>query len=179
MKLKIKVKRINKNLPMPTIIDKGDWVDLRASKNVKIEGPQSGVLKYHMFEGKRVGHREVSFSNELIPLGIAMQLPRGFEAHMLSRSGTYKKYKIILANGEGIIDHSFKGDDDEWLYNAIAFADTTISEGDRICQFRIQLSQKATFLQKLAWLLCDGIEFVEVEHLNNHNRGGIGSTGVE
>lgn len=178
MKLKIKVKMINKNLPMPTIIDKGDWVDLRASKDVKIEGPQSGVLKYHMFEGEKVGHREVTFSNELVPLGVAMKLPKGFEARILPRSSTFKNFGIILANMQGVVDESYCGDNDEWLFNAIAFRDCIFAEGERICQFRIQLSQKATIWQKLKWLLCSGIKFVEVEHLGNNDRGGIGSTGV-
>lgn len=179
MKLKIKVKRINKNLPMPTIIDKGEWVDLRASKDVKIEGPQSGVLKYHMFEGERVGHREVKFSNELVPLGIAMQLPKGFEAHILPRSSTFKNFGIILGNMMGIVDSSYCGDNDEWLFNAIALRDCIFAEGERICQFRIQLSQKANIFQKLRWLFSNGIEFVEVENLGNPDREGIGSTGVK
>lgn len=178
MKLKIKVKRINKNLPLPNIIAKGDWVDLRASKTVTIEGPQAGTLKYHQVGNDKVGHRDVSFSNGLIPLGIAMELPKGFEAYILSRSGTYNKYKVILANGKGVVDYTYKGDNDEWMYNAIAFADTTINEGDRICQFRIQPSQKANLIQKLKWLFSNGIEFVEVKHLGNPDRKGIGSTGV-
>lgn len=179
MKLKIKVKRINKNIQLPTIIDKGDWVDLRASKDVKLEGPQSGVLKYHMFEGERVGHREVKFSNELVPLGIAMQLPKGFEAHILPRSSTFKNFGIILGNSMGIVDESYCGDSDEWLFNAIALRDCIFAAGERIAQFRIQLSQKATIWQKLKWLLSSGIKLVEVEHLGNPDRKGIGSTGVE
>lgn len=177
--LRIKVKRINKNLPMPVVLDKGDWIDLRASRTVEIEGPQAGTLKYHTVNGERVGHRDVEFSNALIPLGIAMELPEGFEAVALPRSSNYKNFLVILANSEGVIDYVYKGDNDEWQFNAIAFADTIIHEGDRICQFRIQLSQKATFLQKLRWLFSSGIELVEVDKLGNPDRKGIGSTGVK
>lgn len=164
---------------MPEVIKKGDWVDLRASKDIKIEGPQSGVLKYHMFGGEKVGHREVTFNNELVPLGIAMQLPEGFEAHILPRSSTFKNFGIIMGNSTGIVDSSYCGDNDEWLFNAVALRDCIFAEGERICQFRIQLSQNATFLQKLRWLLSSGIEFVEVKHLKNPDRKGIGSTGVK
>ena len=67
---------------------------------------------------------------------------------------------------------------DEWKFNALAFRNTTINEGTRIAQFRIQLSQKATVWQKIKWLLSSGIKIVEVDHLNDENRGGIGSTGI-
>lgn len=179
MKLKIKVKRINKHLPFPTIIDKGDWVDLRSSETVHLEAPQAETLKRHIINGEEVAHRDVSFDSKLIKLGIAMQLPKGFEALVLPRSGTFKHFSITLANSMGVIDQSYCGDGDEWKFNAIAMEDTTIQEGSRICQFRIQLSQKATVWQKIKWLFSSGIEFVEVEDLNNKNRGGIGSTGIK
>ena len=57
--------------------------------------------------------------------------------------------------------------------------ETTIEAGDRICQFRIQLSQKATMWQKIKWLLSSGIELVEVDDLGNENRLGFGSTGIK
>lgn len=179
MKLKIQVKRLNKNVELPKVIKKGEWVDLRSAKDVKIEGPQSGVLKYHMFEGEKVGHREVTFSNELIPLGVAMQLPKGFEAHILPRSSTFKNFGIIMANMQGVVDNSYCGDNDEWMFNAIALRDCIFAEGERICQFRIQLSQKATVWQKLRWLFSSGIKIVEVESLSNQDRKGFGSTGVK
>lgn len=179
MKLKVKIKRINRNIQLPEIIDKGDWIDLRASEKAVLEGPQSGVLKYHVIDGNKVGHREVTFSTMLIPLGIAMKLPKGFEAVILPRSSTFKNFGITLANSEGVIDYTYQGEKDEWKFNAIAFRDTTINEGDRICQFRIQLSQKATMWQKIKWLFCSGVQLVEVPHLSTHNRGGHGVTGVK
>ena len=108
-----------------------------------------------------------------------MQLPKGFEAVALPRSSTYKNFGVILGISEGIIDQSYCGDNDEWRFNAIAFRATTINEGDRICQFRVQLSQKATIWQKLMWLLSSGIKIVEVDNLGNKDRRGIGSTGIK
>lgn len=179
MKLKIKVKRINKNIPLPEVIDKGDWIDLRAAETVTLNAPQANILKRHKVKGVEERHRDVEFDSKLIRLGVAMQLPKGFEAVALSRSSTYKNFGVILGNSEGVIDQPYCGDNDEWKYNAIAFRDTTINEGDRICQFRIQLSQKATMWQKLKWLFSSGIRIVEVEYLGEADRGGFCTTGVK
>lgn len=179
MKLKIKVKRINKNIALPEVTEKGDWIDLRASETVTLNAPQANVLKRHKVNGAEERHRDVEFDSKLIRLGVAMQLPKGFEAVALSRSSTYKNFGVILGNSEGVIDQPYCGDNDEWRYNAIAFRDTTINEGDRICQFRIQLSQKATMWQKIKWLLSSGVEIVEVDELDNPDRGGIGITGIK
>ena len=179
MKLKIKVKRINKNIALPEVTEKGDWIDLRASETVTLNAPQANVLKRHKVNGAEERHRDVEFDSKLIRLGVAMQLPKGFEAVALSRSSTYMNFGVILGNSEGVIDQPYCGDNDEWRYNAIAFRDTTINEGDRICQFRIQLSQKATMWQKIKWLLSSGVEIVEVDELDNPDRGGIGITGIK
>lgn len=179
MKLKIKVKRTNMSLDLPEITKKGDWIDLRSSENVTMHAPQAGTLKRHKVDGKEESHRDVEFDFKLIPLGVAVQLPKGFEAMVLARSSTPKKFGIITANSEGVIDNSYCGDGDEWKYPAIAIRDTVINEGDRICQFRIQLSQKATMWQKIKWFLSSGVKIVEVESLGGTNRGGFGSTGVK
>ena len=178
MKLKIKVKKINKNLPLPEIIAKGDWIDLRAAETVTLKAPQAGVLKKRVVDGKEVSFRDVVFDSKLIKLGVAMKLPKGFEAIVDPRSGT-PKLKIFQTNSQGIIDNSYNGDSDEWRYWITALGETTINEGDRICQFRIQLSQKATVWQKLKWLFSSGIKIVEVDKLGGSNRGGIGSTGLK
>lgn len=178
MKLEIKVKKINKHIDLPEVIKKGDWIDLRASESVTMYAPQAGTLKRHKVDGEEQSHRDVEFDFKLIPLGVAMQLPKGFEAVVLARSSTPSKFGIITANSEGVIDNTYCGDNDEWKYPALAIRDTTINMGDRICQFRIQLSQKATFWQKLKWFLSSGVKVVEVEQLDGTNRGGIGSTGT-
>lgn len=163
MKLKIKVKKLNDNLILPKIIDKGDWIDLNASKKTKFNAP-------------KVVDNNVAFDYKLIPLGIAMELPEGFEAMVAPRSSTFKSYGLIESNSIGIIDNSYKSNEDQWHFPAIAYRNITVREGDRICQFRVQLSQKATFMQKLKWLFSSGIELIEVDDLANETRGGFGST---
>ena len=178
MKLKILVKRFkNENgepiVDFPKVIKKGDWIDLRAAKEVVLNAPQAGTLKGH-----DVKHRDVVSEVTYIPLGIAVKLPDGFEAIIASRSSAAKKMGVMLANGIGIVDNSYQGDDDQWMYPAISLRKTSIALNTRLCQMRIQLSQKATFWQKVKWFLSSGIELVEVESLGSDNRGGIGSTGT-
>lgn len=167
-KLKIKVKNLS-DVEFPKIIKKGDWVDLRAAETIELEAAQSGILKQKKY-------RDVTIPVTLIPLGVSIQLPKGFEALVVLRSSTPKKLGIMQANSIGIIDNSYCGDDDEWKLPVIPLETTTIVKGERICQFRIQLSQKATFIQKLKWLFSNGIKVVKVSNLNNKNRGGFGST---
>lgn len=177
MKLKIKVKRLRET-KLPKVISKGEWIDLCANDNVIMHAPQAGTLKTHKVNGESVSHRDVDFDYKIIPLGLAIKLPKGFEAHLLPRSSTYKNFGIIQANSQGIIDYTYSSNNDEWGFPAIALRDTVISKGDRICQFRIQLSQKATVWQKLKWLLSSGVKLIEVDDLGYNERGGFGSTGI-
>lgn len=119
-----------------------DWIDLRAAEEVKLA---AGDYK-------------------AIPLGAAIELPKGYEAIVAPRSSTFKHFGILLANSIGVIDESYKGDGDEWHFPALAMRNTVIHQGDRICQFRIIKHQPK---YSLKW----------VKHLGNKNRGGIGSTG--
>ncbi|EGC8431298.1 deoxyuridine 5'-triphosphate nucleotidohydrolase [Listeria monocytogenes] len=121
----------------------GDWIDLRAAENISMKAGE-----YRM-----------------IPLGVAMQLPEGYEALVAPRSSTFKKYGLLLANSIGIIDETYKGDNDEWNFLAYAMRDTVIHKNERICQFRIVQHQPL-------------IHLIEVETLGNPDRGGIGSTGT-
>lgn len=100
----------------------------------------------------------------LIKLGVSMQLPEGYEAVIVPRSSTYLNFGIIQTNHMGVVDESYCGDNDVWMMPALAMRDTEINVNDRICQFRIQKHQPQ-------------IIFDEVEHLDNSDRGGIGSTG--
>jgi dUTP pyrophosphatase len=153
---------------------KGEWIDLKAAETITLHSPQAGT-QYER-DGKKF--RDVTFESTLIPLGFSMALPKGFEAILATRSGTYKNYKVIQANAPGVIDESYSGTIDEWKFSVIAFGDCTINAGDRICQFRIQPSQKAKWWQKLRWLFTSRIEFIWVDKLNDKDRGGFGSTGV-
>lgn len=141
--MEIKVKYFTDKIDKIKKIDKGDWCDLRAAETVELK---AGEFK-------------------LIKLGVAMQLPSGYEAHMVPRSSTYKNFGIIQTNHQAVIDESYCGDNDQWLYPAYALRDTVINVNDRICQFRIVEKQPP-------------VDFVEVEVLGNDDRGGIGSTGT-
>lgn len=138
----IKIKYFDESLPKLEKIDKGDWIDLRAAKELFI--PANTFAMIH--------------------LGVAMQLPEGYEAHIAPRSSTFKKWGIIQVNSVGVVDESYAGDGDEWMMPVYAIRDTNIHKGDRVCQFRIMEKQPT-------------VEFVEFKHLNNENRGGFGSTG--
>ena len=168
--MKIKVKLINPNCKIE-FIDKGEWIDLKASEDIILSAPYANTLN-----GNRT-KRDVVFDTKMIPLGIAMELPKEFEAHMCPRSSTFKSWGIVQSNHIGIIDSSYSGDTDEWRMPVIAFKDTQINEGDRICQFRIMPSQKASVWTKLKWLFTSKIEFVFVDSLGNESRGGFGTTG--
>ena len=139
----IKVLYHNKALPHLYAIQSGDWIDLRSAETIETT------------EGDYY----------LIRLGIGMILPDGYEAHILPRSSTFKKYGIVMTNSTGIIDNSYSGDDDEWRFPALATRHAVIRKGDRIAQFRIVKNQPP-------------ISFDVVDHLNDTSRGGFGSTGV-
>ncbi len=143
--MKIQIKYFDKGIEKITNIEgKSDWFDLRAAETI--------TLKAGDFA--------------LIPLGVGMILPEGYEANIVPRSSTFKNYGIIQTNHYGVIDNSYSGDNDQWRFPAYATRDITINKNDRICQFRINKKQP-TF------------DFEEVEHLNKTDRGGFGSTGIK
>ena len=166
---------------MPEIIDNGDWIDLKTAEEIILKAPQANKMHVRS-TGKNPSQelrtRDVDFDFQMIPLGVAMQLPSGMEAHILPRSSTFKKYGLILVNSQGVVDNMYCGDDDEWRFPAIATRTVTIPKGTRIAQFRIQPSQKATVWQKIRWLFSLPIKLKKVDSLGNRNRGGFGSTGT-
>lgn len=174
MKLKIKVKVLTEGC-MPAISDNGDWIDLKAAQDMEIRAAQAGV----QYQEENEKYRDVHIPVTYIPLGIAVKLPDGFEALINSRSSGPNKLKVFIPSGQGVIDNSYSGNGDQWHYVSAPMSNTNIKKGDRICQFRIQLSQKATIWQKIKWLLSSGVELVEVDDLGDNNRGGFGSTGVK
>ena len=142
MQFDIKVKYFTDIEPLAQI-DGSDWIDLRAAEDVELK---AGEFK-------------------MIPLGIAMELPEGYEAHIVPRSSTFKKWGIIQANHMGVVDQAYCGDNDQWADPVIALRDTAIHKNDRICQFRIVENQP-------------NLHFVTVDHLDHADRGGFGSTGA-
>lgn len=123
-------------------ISVGDWIDLKTIDIVTIKEGQF----------------------RMIDLGVAMELPEGYEAWIVPRSSTFMKYGVLQANSIAIIDNSFRGNDDVLRFLVWATRDVTIPKGTRICQFRIMKNQPE-------------IDFIKVDKLENKNRGGIGSTG--
>lgn len=140
----IKIKYFDDAIERAEKIEHGDWIDLRAAEDVELK----------------------AFEFAYIPLGVAMKLPNGYEAHVAPRSSTYKNFGIICANSFGIIDNSYCGDNDQWRFPAIALRDTVIHKNDRICQFRIMEKQPK-------------LSFIEVDHMTDPDRGGLGSTGIQ
>ena len=143
MSEKIIVQYLDDTVTRLSVNAKGDWIDLYAAETVSLK----------------------SGEHHLIHLGVAMKLPEGYEAHLLPRSSTFKKWGIIQANHCGIIDNSYSGPNDWWKMSAIALRDTTIEKGDKICQFRIIKRQPE-------------IELVEGK-MEGEDRGGFGSTGTK
>ena len=125
------------------IAGKSDWMDLRCAEDIELK---AGDFR-------------------LIPLGVGMKLPEGYEAHVVPRSSTFKNFGLIQVNSMGIVDESYCGDNDQWFWPALATRDVTVHVNDRICQFRIMEHQPA-------------FDFVEVEKLGENDRGGFGSTGI-
>lgn len=142
---RIKIKYFSQEIDKLDYIEgKSDWIDLRASEEVTLK---KGEFK-------------------LIPLGVAMELPEGYEAHIVPRSSTFKNFGVIQTNHCGIVDGSYCGDNDMWRMPVLAMRDTTIHVNDRICQFRIMRNQPE-------------IQFEETGQLSGEDRGGFGTTGKQ
>ena len=177
--MKIKVFQKTKNC-FPREFSNGDWYDLCSAREIKLYAPVATALKYStkknpMTEEEKLKYkRNVVFQSALIPLGVCIQVPKGYESIVLPRSSTFKKYGILETNSAGVIDQSYCSEQDEWKFPVVATRDTVIPKGERICQFRVQLSQKATVWQKLKWLLSGPMKMVETDYLDNTPRGGFG-----
>ena len=143
MELKIKIKYFSDKIEKLRYIEKkSDWIDLRAAKDIELKAGDYA----------------------LIPLGVAIKLPHGYEAHVVPRSSTFKNFGIIQTNSIGVIDESYCGNNDQWYMPVYAIRDTNIRINDRICQFRIMEHQPT-------------VVFDEVSKLEDSDRGGFGSTG--
>ena len=142
--MKIKVKYFTDKIDKLQSISVGNWIDMRSALDIKLSAGEQA----------------------LIPLGVAMELPEGYEANIVPRSSTFKNFGVISTNHFGVVDNSYCGDNDQWFFPVYALRDTEIKVNDRICQFRINKIQPE-------------IEFEEVEALGNKDRGGHGSTGTK
>lgn len=173
MKIKVLAKT---PLCLPKVIEKGDWIDLSTQYETSFIAPHAKCLhkKKNTDTENTDRFRDVVFDFKIIPLGVAMQLPKGFEAVVVPRSSLFKKTGLLQVNSMGVIDNTYCSSNDVWGFPAVATRAITIPEGTRICQFRIRLSQKATMWQKIKWLFSSKIEIVPVESLDNPDRKGFG-----
>ena len=142
--MEIQIRYHDDELPRLCALEGGDWIDLRAAERVELKAGEFRIIS----------------------LGVSMKLPEGYEAPVVPRSSTFKRWGILQTNHMGVIDNAYCGDGDVWGFPALATRDTVIEKGDRICQFRI--------LKKM-----EPVRFVEVAHLEGANRGGFGSTGAK
>ena len=143
----LKIRYLSDKIEKLRFIDgKSDWIDLRSAEEVNMKAGEA----------------------RLISLGIAVQLPKGYEAHVVPRSSTFKNFGLIQTNHMGVIDESYCGDHDEWKVPVMAVRDTCIHVNDRICQFRIQKHQPKIIFEE-----------IQPEDLDGESRGGFGSTGVK
>ena len=143
----IKIKYFTDKIEKLTYIGgskRSNWIDLRAAETIELK---AGDFK-------------------LIPLGVAMKLPDGYEAHIAPRSSTFKTWGILQCNSVGVVDQGYCGNDDQWMMPVYATRDTVINVNDRVCQFRIIENQPE-------------IEFIEVEYMEDESRGGFGSSGKQ
>lgn len=157
--MKIKIKYHNQNCKIESF---GNWIDLKAAETVTFK---KGTYK-------------------LIPLGVSIELPKYCQANIVPRGGTFNKYGLIQTNHYGVVDGpdqhgaGYSGNDDVWFFGAYALKESTVNEGDRICQFEIRPTMKAPWYIKLKWLFISNFTFVEVEKLTAKNRGGLGKSGI-
>lgn len=140
----IKILYHDPNMPkLDFVAGKSDWIDLRVAEDYDLK---TGEFK-------------------ILSLGVSMELPDGYEAVIVPRSSTFKRWGFIQTNSMGVIDNSYSGRDDIWGMPVYCTRDTHIDKYERICQFRIQKKMP-------------DVELVEVEDLEGPSRGGFGSTGT-
>jgi len=160
--VEVKVRYIDREMPRLRMDDLGDWVDVRVSQ-VELDGE---LMYWRPGSGLHEGMDIVTFDFDqhvLIRLGFAMEFPRTYEAHVLPRSSLFRKTGLLLTNGMGLIDHTYCGDGDEWLFPCLAMRPGVIYRHQRVGQFRLMPRMMP-------------LTFREVDSLGNKDRGGYGST---
>ena len=141
--MEIKIKYHGHDMEKLGLEQHGDWIDLKTAEDAVIK---PGEMK-------------------IISLGVSMKLPEGYEAHIVPRSSTFLRFGVLQANGIGIVDEAYCGENDIWRFPAYSPKGSFIPKGSRICQFRI--------VKKMP-----EITFTETEHMEDASRGGFGSTGA-
>jgi len=141
--MKVNIKRFDKNIPLPEF---------------KTEG--AAAFDLHAREAVEIPPKEFRY----VPLNVAVETPLDHFLLLAARSSTHKK-GILMANGIGIGDPDYSGDNDEYSAVYYNFTDkpVTIEKGERIAQGLI--------------VKRESVEWQEVETMPNKTRGGWGTTG--
>ena len=159
----VRYKTLNIEVPPLQKIAKGDWIDLYIATIEIIDEPSISKVKRKL--GILKDYQYDKGTTLLFNLGIAMELPIGYESYITPRSSTFKKYGLILTNSIGVLDNLYKGDSDYYLAMCHSLKSGEVKVGDRLFQFRVQKNQPY-------------IKFREVKSLGNEDRGGYGTTGT-
>lgn len=141
--MKVLIKRFDKSLPLPEYKSAGAAaIDLYARENTVIK---PGLVGY-------------------VPLNIALQIPEGYWVLLSARSSLHKR-GVIPANGIGVGDYDYRGNNDEYKAALLNFSqeNVTIERGERIVQMMVLPREK--------------VEFTEAVQFEEADRGGFGSTG--
>lgn len=141
--MKVKIKRVDKSLPLPKYETDGSvGFDLLCRESAEI-APRSIVL---------------------IRANVIVETPPGYMLMVCMRSSTPRKFGLMMAQGLGIIDNDYCGEEDELKIQVYNFTDepVTIERGSRIAQ--------AIFVR------VDKAEWNEVDQMTSTSRGGFGST---
>lgn len=139
----VKIKRIDKSLPLP-----------------KYETNGSVGFDLLCRESAEIAPQEIA----LIPANVIVETPPGYMLMICMRSSTPRKIGLMMAQGLGIIDNDYCGEEDELKIQVYNFTDepVTIERGSRIAQ--------AIFVR------VGTAEWNEVDQMTTPSRGGFGST---
>ena len=161
----IRIKKMRENAKLPEFKG-GNWLDTYIS--------QIGFVRRDLRRGEFTfddviwddGDKFNILVGDIVvfKLGFALELPKGKELHLLPRSGTFRKYGLLLTNSMGIGDDTYIGDNDEYLAMMYATRNAVVEVGDRLIQIKIEDAMPQYNL-------------VEVEYFGNDDRGGYGSSG--
>ncbi len=139
----IRIKRFDKSLPLP-----------------EYKTPGAAGFDFYTREEVTIKPGELA----LIPLNLAIEVPKGHVVLLVARSST-RKFGLTMINGVGIMDSDYRGDNDEYHFSAQNFTKktVTIEKGARIAQGILVQYHQA--------------KWKEVPKLGNKSRGGFGTTG--
>ncbi len=173
--MKLKIRKIDSNVPDLIISEKGDLIDLRVSHLRICKNNKEEIEEIQSYDRDMVNQFEYNKKQKykagdvlIMRLGFAMEMPIGYKANVYPRSGTFKNYGFILTNSVGQIDNIYKGENDEWCAMFLSTRDGKIEQYDRVLQFEVVES-----------MMRNEVELFYVDNLENDNRGGYSSTGVK